>query len=327
MTKIRLLRRLMLLIGAVALLGVSWIGCQLNRRPSLEPYAKLWLAPADVEAADLTVTFLGVSTLLFDDGQTAILTDGFFSRPAKSALLGKIAPDRKAVVQSLKRAGIERLAALIVLHSHYDHALDSAEVALSTGALLAGSESAAQIARGGGLPEERIRAVRDGEALKFGRFEVTFIRSDHGSPTFAEGEIGAPLEPPAWILQYREGGSYSVLIRHDNKSMLVQASSGFVEGALQAREAEVVFLGVGTLGKQDEEDQQAYWREVPQAVGARRVILIHWDDFTLPLEEPFAPLPYLLDDFDKTMSFARRQAGIEVKLPTPWVRFDPFAGL
>jgi len=32
----------------------------------------------------LRVMFLGVSTLLFDDGDTAILTDGFFTRPENS---------------------------------------------------------------------------------------------------------------------------------------------------------------------------------------------------------------------------------------------------
>ena len=45
-------------------------------------------------AGPLGVTFLGVSTLLFDDGASAILFDGFFSRPSLLRVgLGRIAPD------------------------------------------------------------------------------------------------------------------------------------------------------------------------------------------------------------------------------------------
>ena len=43
----------------------------------------------------LTARFFGVSTILLSDGNTAIMTDGFFSRPGAGKLLfGKIAPDR-----------------------------------------------------------------------------------------------------------------------------------------------------------------------------------------------------------------------------------------
>jgi L-ascorbate metabolism protein UlaG (beta-lactamase superfamily) len=84
-----------------------------------------------------TVKFLGVSTLLFDDGDTAFLTDGFFSRPGKlRTAFGTIAPDAAAIDRALEHAGVQRLAAVIPLHSHFDHALDAPFVAKRTGALL-----------------------------------------------------------------------------------------------------------------------------------------------------------------------------------------------
>ena len=49
---------------------------------------------------ELSVTFLGVATLLITDGQTSLMTDGFFSRPPLAkVLLGRIGPDpaRKTV--------------------------------------------------------------------------------------------------------------------------------------------------------------------------------------------------------------------------------------
>jgi L-ascorbate metabolism protein UlaG (beta-lactamase superfamily) len=110
----------------------------------------------------------------------------------------------------------------------------------------------------------------------------------------------------------------------------VQSTAGFVEGALRGHKADVVFLGIGALGKQGEDYRQAYWHETVHAVGAPRVIPIHWDDFTRPLDQPLVPLPYLFDDFDKSMAFILgrgQQEGVDVKLPPAWAKFDPFAGV
>ncbi len=50
----------------------------------------------------LRVTFLGVTTILLDDGKTRIMTDGFFSRPGLLKILrGKIAPDEERVAFAL----------------------------------------------------------------------------------------------------------------------------------------------------------------------------------------------------------------------------------
>ncbi len=70
---------------AVAILVVSaaalvWLW---NNRPDLDKIG--WPSPDLASAAvtdSVTVTWLGVTTLLFDDGETQILIDGFFSRPS-----------------------------------------------------------------------------------------------------------------------------------------------------------------------------------------------------------------------------------------------------
>jgi L-ascorbate metabolism protein UlaG (beta-lactamase superfamily) len=237
-------------------------------------------------------------------------------------------PDPERIAMSLERAGITHLAAVIVMHSHYDHAMDSPEVARRTGAIVVGSESTANVARGWKLAEKQIRIVRDGEQVDFGRFQVTFIRSRHAPTGFTGGEIREPLIPPVRAHEYKEGTSFSVLIKHSGKTLLVQSTAGFAEGALRGQKAAVVFLGIGALGKQGQAFRQAYWRETVQAVGATRVIPIHWDDFTRPLDQPLVPFPYPFDDFDKSMAFILergRQEGIDVKLAPVWVKVDPFA--
>jgi len=321
------------LIAFVAFLlcGAIWLAYEFGSRPSVAPYAYLALAPAAGKVTGLRVTFLGVSTLLFDDGETAILTDGFFTRPDwKTVLTRKVRPDSERIAKSLQRAGITRLDAVIVTHSHYDHAMDSPEVARRTGAIVLGSESTANVARGWKLAENQIRIVGNGDQIEFGRFQVTFIQTRHAPTDFTGGEIREPLMPPVRANQYREGSSFSVLIKHNGKTLLVQSTAGFVEGALRGQQADVVFLGIGALGNQGEAYRQAYWHETVQAVGASRVIPIHWDDFTRPLDQPLVPLPYLFDDLDKSMAFILgrgQHEGVDVKFAPTWAKVDPFAGV
>lgn len=297
-------------------------------RPSLEPYRDRFAVPA--AEGPLSVTFLGVATLLVDDGQTQLLTDGYFSRPGLLAVgVGKIAPDPTRIDACLARAGVDRLAVVAPVHSHFDHALDAAVVADHTGALLVGGTSTANVGRGGGLGEDRIQVVASGDEVTAGAFSMSFVASSHCPPDRYPGEITAPVRPPAKAAAYRCGEAWSILVAHaSGRRMLVQGSAGYVEGALDGHRAEVAYLGVGQLGKQDEPYLQAYWQHTVRAVGARTVVLIHWDDFFRPLDRPLRALPYLGDDLDVTMAVLGRLAaedGVRLLLPTVWRREDPWA--
>jgi len=323
-----------ILLTALAMLGVAvaWLGYQLNSRPSLDRYTSLALVEASDAGQDsLRVTFLGVATLVVRDATTAVMIDGFFTRPGLVATaVGQVGPDRARIEAALKKAGVEKLDAIFTVHSHYDHAMDTPVVAELTGAVVVGSSSTANIARGQGLAEDRIRVVAGTQTMRFGDLAVTMIPSQHFPHGQAMGEITAPLVPPARAVDYLEGGSYSILIQKGERSLLVQGSAGFADGALSGRRADVVYLGVGLLGSKDEAYRDAYWRESVTAVAARRVVPIHWDDFTRPLDEPLVPLPFLLDDLDASMDFvlARgKRDDIEIRWPVLWQQTDPFAGL
>jgi L-ascorbate metabolism protein UlaG (beta-lactamase superfamily) len=289
--------------------------------------AQMLSAPPGAEAGkkNLTVMFIGVATLLFDDGETAIMTDGFFSRPARRQLRN-IRPDRDAISRSLRRAGVTSLAAVIPVHSHYDHALDSPVVAMETGALLVGSSSTANIARGYGLPDARVRVVNLGDTATFGRFKLTFLKSAHLPTGFAQGPINAPLSAPASASEFKEGDCYSLFIEHDGRTMLVQGSAGFIPGALKGHPADVVYLGIGGMGTRSESYQNEYWQEVVRAVGAKRVVPIHWDNFFRSLDDGLVPNA----DFYGLMNslLARGKAdGVDIRLSPQWMPVDPFAGL
>jgi len=297
-------------------------------RPDIARYADRFDVPA--ATGPWGVTFLGVASLLVDDGETALLTDGFFSRPGLAKVaLGKIAPDHARIDAALARAGVDRLAAVLPVHSHYDHAMDSAVVADRTGAVLVGGESTAYVGRGHGLPDDRIRVATPGEPMSFGAFTVTLVESHHCPPDRYPGEITAPVVPPVKTAAYRCGEAWSILLEHaSGRSALLQGSAGYVAGSLAGRRADVAYLGVGQLGVQSEDYLRTYWAETVETVGARTVVLTHWDDFFRPLDQPLRALPYLGDDLDVTMRVLGELAGalgVSVHLPTVWRREDPWA--
>jgi L-ascorbate metabolism protein UlaG (beta-lactamase superfamily) len=322
------MKRLIRLVGlALLILGLVVCGIAIwvwNDRPDPRatgiPFATA--APRAIVGSDearatrpVTATWLGVTTVLFDDGETQLLTDGFFSRPGLLDLVldRSVAPDVSGIERALADAGITRLAAVMTVHSHYDHAMDSAEVAKRTGALVLGSTSTANLARGAGLPEDRIVDLTDGGERGFGRFTVRFIRSRHvpfaadGSPPMP-GTIDEPLRPPAPITAWREGGSFSILIEHPDGRALVQGSAGYVEGALAGLHADVVFLGIGGLTRQDSRYLETYWEEIVARTRAGRVHPIHYDDFTLPYGE-IRPFPRAFDDMEVSASRLLELAG------------------
>ena len=300
-------------------------------RPDISRYRDRLDVPVAQPDSAVTVSWLGVSTLLVDDGATAFLTDGFFSRPSLLDVgLRTLTTSVSRVEDCLKRAGIDRLTAVMPVHTHYDHAMDSAVVATLTDSCVVGGESTANIARGYGLAEDRIVLASPGEEMNFGPFGVTLIESHHCPPDRFPGVITRPVVPPVKASAYRCGETWSILIHHrpSARRLLIQGSAGFVPGALDGRHAEVVYLGVGQLGVQPVRYIEQYWEQTVRAVGARRVVLIHWDDFFRPLTDPLRALPYAGDDLDVTMrvlgSLAQRD-GVALNLPPLWQPTDPWA--
>jgi L-ascorbate metabolism protein UlaG (beta-lactamase superfamily) len=244
----------------------------------------------------VTVRYSGTATLLFSDGETHWMTDGWFTRPGPlQTLLGKIEPDMEAISFGLQQNQVEKLAAVFPMHSHYDHAMDTPEVALRTGALVLGSEATANIARGWGLPESQIRVVNDGEEIRLGDFTLTPIESRHF--TFPNPEMVAqlltnsaidePLRPPVSAFDYKLGKAYMLHVSHPRGSFLVIGSAGVIPGQLAGMEVDVVFLGVGGLGSQTADYRQQYWEETVLRISPQRIIPIHWDSLTGPLDGPF----------------------------------------
>jgi len=270
----------------------------------------------------VAVTFLGAATLLISDGITHLLTDGFFTRPpALRVAFGRLRSDPAAVRAGLARAGICRLDAVLVSHSHYDHALDAPQVARAAGAQVVGSASTANIARGAGLPEAHITVAVPAQPLAFGAFRVTFLPSAHSRPNLATGQIDHPLRQPARASVFKEGGCFSILVEHPAGTLLVHASAAYLPGALSAARADAALLSLGSLGRRSPAFRNAYFDATAGLTGARVVYPIHHDDFTRPLGERLRHMPWWMDDIPAALHALRAWAaarGVRVTELQPW---------
>jgi L-ascorbate metabolism protein UlaG (beta-lactamase superfamily) len=292
-----------LAVLAVAAIGLLWIWRDRSSLDDIDwpPY------PAIEPSVDaVTMTWLGVTTVLLDDGETQILIDGFMSRPTLlDAVLNRpVDSDAATINYVLDEYRMRRLAAIIPSQSHYDHAMDAGAIANRSSASILGSESTANIARGAGVPEDQIIVASDGGQYRFGNFLITMINSPHapvgwGGTVPIAGTIDEPLETPTPIWSYREGQSYSIVVEHPHGTILVHGSGGFDDQGLAGIHADVVLLGVGMLEPLGRGYAEAYWQAVVTTTGARHVFAVHFDDFTRPFGE-IRLYPRLIDDLAKT---------------------------
>ncbi len=255
----------------------------------------------------LKVKFFGVSTLLFDDGKTQILIDGFFSRPSLSQVLfQKIQSQPEVIQRMIQQQQLQRTQAILVTHSHYDHTLDLAELGKRLPhTKIIGSSSTLNIARGGHVAEQQLIQVQPLQAMTFDEFKITTIPSQHTPPSAVNNDLGEeisqPLQQPARFSEFKEGHSYDYLIEYQGYTVLVKASTGAIPDQLKNLKVDTLFLGIAQLSRQSKEFQQNYLNQTLRTLKPKVVIPIHWDDFFKPVDQPLEFLPYLVDNTEQSL--------------------------
>lgn len=304
----------LMLAGTAAVVAHLW-----KDRPDIDELNWSVAEPTIGQAGGVTVTWFGVTTLLLDDGETQIMIDGNFTRLSLAQILTlrPVSSNKAAINHAVADYRIDRLAAIVPVHSHFDHAMDVGHLANRSSALVIGSESTANIARGAGVPVAQYQNLASGESRQFGEFEITLIESRHapigfGDEAWFPGQIDEPLIQPARVSSWQEGVSYSIVIEHPNGTVLIQGSAGFVKNNLRDVHADVVILGVAGLASLGKEYTSEFWRETVTLTGASRVIPVHFDDFTQPLGN-VVPFPRIADDIVQTAHWLNELASDEAQ--------------
>jgi len=311
-SKTRLVTIGLLSAALVVVLGAATLLWLWRDRPALTKLPWQLADTAPHPDATVSVTWLGISSLLFDDGETQILIDGAFTRltPLDIALLRRVRSDVATVNYALDEYRIDRLAAIVPVHSHFDHAIDVGLLANRSTALLLGSESSANIARGAGVPVDQFQILASGEQRVLGDFTITLVESRHvpGLSGWPGGVIEEPLAQPARFWAWRGGAAYAVLLSHPAGTTLIQGGAGFEKDALADYSADAVLLSVAGLAAQGQSYTRRYWQETVGKTGAELVYAIHFDDVTRPLGEVMLP-PKFIDDVVTSAGWLNEMAG------------------
>lgn len=263
----------------------------------------------------MKVTYFGTTTLLFDDGRDQILFDAHVTRPSlgKYVAGNKVGTDAALCDKLIRLHKIDRLRAIFISHTHHDHVMDAPYIAAKCGAVIYGSESARNVALGGGIPEDNTVVFRHGSCFSIGGYTIRVLRSLHSKPTVLNNDLGEPipqpLPQPARLRDYKEGGSYDFFVEHGEKRILIRPSFNYIPGQLDGIHADVLFLGAAGLAKADQETEKAFFSETVEKTGAKLVIPVHWDNFFSPLEHPRKHMPVFLENtelvFQKLAKYCR----------------------
>jgi len=273
----------------------------------------------------MRVTYLGTTTLLFDDGKDQILFDCHVTRPSiKTCLKGVLDSNTKIVDRVIQDFEIDRLRGIFVSHSHHDHVLDAPNFAVKCDCNVYGSPSTMNVALGNGVKPEHLFSFENAMEYQIGEFDITVIHSIHSEPHWYNDDIGMtidePFALPATKKAFKEGGSVDFLVHHQDKSYLIRPSYNFIEGQLDDIRADVLFLGIGGMSKDTKERHDKFFEETIGKVKPELVIPIHWDNFFTPLYGTVKGMPTKLENTGKAMQLVanycmRKGAQCVVQLP------------
>jgi L-ascorbate metabolism protein UlaG (beta-lactamase superfamily) len=274
----------------LTLIHFFFTGCS-----EIDLYERLMIEKTTAKQGSVRMTWLGTAGMFITDGKAGILIDPYVSRfgMGKVAFRSPLEPDRILVRKWAEKLGRGNITAVIVSHSHFDHAVDAPYFAIEADAPLIGTESTMNVGRGVGMAESKLIAVKPGRIMRFGDFTVKFIESAHG-PAFLgsvpyPGTIDKPLIPPAAAGKYRLGGVFALLINHPAGTILHHGSAGFKPGMYDGTDADMLLLGIAGRGDTDQ-----YLENVVLKTRARLVVPVHLDNFFKPIEDGMSLLPMVV---------------------------------
>lgn len=263
------------------------------------------LAPA-AAGSEVRASWLGTAGVYLTDGDAAFVIDPFVSRKTLfTVVFGRVLePDPRIVQRWIDKLHMPKGTPVLVSHSHFDHVLDAPTFATLLEGRLVGSASTLAVGKASGLPENRRERIAPGGSTQVGSFRITALGSCHEPTAFGiviyGGEIDESLKLPASASAYRVGDTYTYVVEHPQGTVVHHASPCTVPGMFKGVKANVVFLGIAGRA-----NTKKILEEVVDAVGAKVVVAIHYDNFFESLDLPLAQLPG--SDVEEFLETARKE--------------------
>jgi L-ascorbate metabolism protein UlaG (beta-lactamase superfamily) len=267
-------------------------------------------------AGRVQLKYLGTAGWEISDGRITILVDPYLSRLHMPSPNDDVLPDdprRRFTPADAAESDtatidkhIQRADAILITHTHTDHALDVPYIARKTGALVIGTESARNLARAYGIAGDKLIVARGGDDLEFDGWSVRVVPSLHGvlrRAPFLRRDPNAPPPPavipidavaPLHLNQFAEGGTLAYLIRIGGRQILAFGSMNYIEREVAGLRPDVALVGA----MPERREIHDYTARLLEAIGYPRMVLpSHWDRFNVTYDVSQAPAIERLQSF------------------------------
>jgi L-ascorbate metabolism protein UlaG (beta-lactamase superfamily) len=230
----------------------------------------------------LCLRWLGTAGFALDYEGFTLVIDPHLSRYSLRSVLSNRA--LKPQAELLDRY-VPRADAILVGHTHFDHALDVPELARRRDCKAYGSRSLHTLMGLAGLADRAV-AVEPGRVYSLGPFDVTFVRSLHsklilGFKVNGEGEITCDHLDHMHQGNYRCGQVFGIHIAVAGRTLYHQGSANLVESELLHSGVDYLLCGIAGRGFTPNFTERILTSLRPQTVIAH-----HHDNFFLPIDEP-----------------------------------------
>lgn len=225
--------------------------------------------------------------------------------PLGDLLRRRVVPANEAAIER----AIDRADAVLVGHTHFDHALDVPAIVRRTGASAYGSSSLDTLMRLHGLAATVVEPHKDYEV---GPFKFHFVPSVHSKLQLGlgipySGELTCDhldhLTPQA----YRCGQVWGICIEVAGMRFYHQGSADLLEDEIKDRGVDVFLCGIS--GRRF---TPHYVERIVKALAPQMIVPTHFDDFFHPVEDKRFSFNVNLTGFVEEVRHAARELPLHI---------------
>jgi L-ascorbate metabolism protein UlaG (beta-lactamase superfamily) len=247
-----------------------------------------WPAASGDLPAGLALEWLGTAGFRLAYQGHQILIDPYFTRlPLADVILRRpVAPARDRIDRYLRGP----VDAVLVGHTHFDHAVDVPAIAAAHRCPVYGSRSLVNLMAMSGLAGQAIE-VAPRQPYSIGPFTVTFVPSVHsrlvlGLAVPFDGDIAGGEPRDLAPSGYRAGQVFALRIEVGGVTFYHQGSADLIEAEIDRPGVDFFLCCISGRGF-----SPGYLGRILPRLAPRVLVPHHYDDFFRPLDAPFAFSP------------------------------------
>jgi len=229
----------------------------------------------------LELTWIGTAGFRLAYQGVTIWIDPYVTRLSLADLVRRrvVPPSQEAIGRWIDRAD-----AILVGHTHFDHALDVPAIARRTGCRVYGSQSLANLMGLYRLAEQAV-VVEPHRDYEVGPFKFHFVPSQHSKLQLGlrvpfGGELTCDHVDALTPQAYRCGQVWGLCIEVAGIRIYHQGSADLLEDEIRDRNIDVFLCGISGRRFTDR-----YVRRIVGKLAPRLIVPTHYDDFFRPLDD------------------------------------------